>query len=106
MFKNDLSIVWIRQQIDPPIVRNSDYHLNFENGVFAIEKIRWQIDKPIKAILATADRSEQVAKICTKKDIILMHKPLKPAILRAILTRVDTNPTAKQEDMLEDLSEL
>lgn len=67
----------------------ADYHLNFENGVFAIEKIRWQIDHPIKAILATADRSEQVVKVCQAKDITLMYKPLKPAILRAILARLD-----------------
>lgn len=67
----------------------ADYHLNFENGVFAIEKIRWQIDHPIKAILVTADRSEQVVKVCQAKDITLMYKPVKPAILRAILTRID-----------------
>ncbi|PCI88136.1 MAG: hypothetical protein COB24_03315 [Hyphomicrobiales bacterium] len=71
----------------------ADYHLNFENGVFAIEKIRWQIDKPIKAILATADRSEQVVKVCQAKDITLMYKPLKPAILRAILARIDAENT-------------
>ena len=75
----------------------ADYHLNFENGVFAIEKIRWQIDKPIKAILATADRSEQVVKVCQAKDITLMYKPLKPAILRAILARIDAEKfTGKQ----------
>ncbi len=72
----------------------ADYHLNFENGVFAIEKIRWQVDKPIVAILATADRSEQVAKICRKKDIILMSKPIKPAVLRAVLTRAGSDKPA------------
>lgn len=74
-----------------PDVIIADYHLNFENGVFAIEKIRWQIDHPIKAILATADRSEQVMKVCQAKDITLMYKPLKPAILRAILARVEVD---------------
>lgn len=79
----------IEQSGNVPDVIIADYHLNFENGVFAIEKIRWQIDRPIKAILATADRSEQVVKVCQAKDITLMYKPLKPAILRAILGRVE-----------------
>ncbi len=68
-----------------------DYHLNFENGVFAIEKIRWQIEHPIIAILATADRSDTVVKVCNQKGITLMHKPIKPAVLRATLSRAGGN---------------
>ncbi|MCJ8323273.1 MAG: PAS-domain containing protein [Rhizobiales bacterium] len=85
--KDALALIKERGIVPDAII--ADYHLNFENGVFAIEKIRWQIDKPITAILATADRTEQVSKVCKNKDIILMYKPLKPAILRAILGRID-----------------
>lgn len=85
--KDALALMEERGVIPDAII--ADYHLNFENGVFAIEKIRWQINKPITAILATADRTEQVAKVCQNKDITLMYKPLKPAIMRAILGRID-----------------
>jgi CheY-like chemotaxis protein len=71
----------------PPDVIIADYHLDSENGVAAIRALRERFGRNIPAILATADRSPEVRDAAAGEDAVMMNKPLKPAPLRAQLTR-------------------
>ena len=71
----------------PPDVIIADYHLDFGDGVAAIRALRERFGRSTPAILATADRSPEVRDEAARADVIVMTKPLKPAPLRAQLTR-------------------
>ena len=49
--------------------------------------MRERFGRSIAAILATADRSPEVRDEAAREDVVVMNKPLKPAPLRAQLTR-------------------
>jgi CheY-like chemotaxis protein len=70
-----------------PDVIIADYHLDSGDGVAAIRASRMRYGRNIAAILATADRSPEVRDEAEREDIVVMNKPLKPAPLRAQLTR-------------------
>jgi CheY-like chemotaxis protein len=70
-----------------PDVIIADYHLDSGDGVAAIRALRERFGRPIPAILATADRSPEVRDAAAREDAVVMNKPLKPAPLRAQLTR-------------------
>jgi Na+/proline symporter/signal transduction histidine kinase/CheY-like chemotaxis protein len=65
----------------------ADYHLDEGDGLAAIAALRARLGFPVAAILATADRSREVREAAASADIALLNKPLKPAPLRAQLTR-------------------
>ena len=72
-----------------PSVILADYHLDQgETGITAIARIRQVYQHQIPAICITADRTEEVAKIVALEDALLLNKPLKPAALRATLSRL------------------
>jgi Na+/proline symporter/signal transduction histidine kinase len=71
----------------PPDVIIADYHLDQGNGVEAILALRRHLGRDVSAILATADRSQEVREEAAQADIVILNKPLKPAPLRAQLTR-------------------
>ena len=71
----------------PPDVIIADYHLDSGDGVAAIRAVRERFSRSISAILATADRSPEVRDEAAREDAVVMNKPLKPAPLRAQLTR-------------------
>jgi Na+/proline symporter/CheY-like chemotaxis protein len=70
-----------------PDVVIADYHLDQGDGVEAIRALRADIGRDVPAILATADRSLEVREDAARADVIILNKPLKPAPLRAQLTR-------------------
>jgi CheY-like chemotaxis protein len=70
-----------------PDVIIADYHLDSGNGVAAILSLRERFRPTTPAILATADRSLEVRDEAARADVLVMYKPLKPAPLRAQLTR-------------------
>ena len=70
-----------------PDVILADYHLDSGDGVAAIGAVRERFGRSIAAILATADRSPEVRAEASRENIVVMNKPLKPAPLRAQLTR-------------------
>ena len=70
-----------------PDVIIADYHLDSGDGVAAIRALRERFGRSIAAILATADRSPEVRDEAEREDVVVMNKPLKPAPLRAQLTR-------------------
>jgi Na+/proline symporter/signal transduction histidine kinase len=64
-----------------------DYHLDAGNGIDAIGALRWRFGAELPAILITADRSPHVREDARARDIQVLHKPLKPAALRALLAQ-------------------
>ena len=65
----------------------ADYHLDQGDGIEAIRALRETLKRPVPAILATADRSPEARDEAARHDIVILHKPLKPAPLRAQLAR-------------------
>ena len=64
----------------------ADYHL--DSGVLGIEavnRIRHKIGRDVPAILITADRTEPTAQAAVKSKCELLHKPIRPAELRALM---------------------
>ena len=71
----------------PPDIVIADYHLDDGDGLAAIAAIRVKLGAAIPAVLATADRSVEVRDACAAAEVALLNKPIKPAPLRALLTR-------------------
>ena len=63
-----------------------DYHLDEGNGIEAIEALRARCGN-LPAILITADRSPMVRERARDEGVQLLHKPIKPAALRALLAQ-------------------
>ena len=63
-----------------------DYHLDRGNGIDAILALRERCGD-VPAILITADRSPTVREQARAHGIQVLHKPIKPAALRALLTQ-------------------
>lgn len=73
-----------------------DYHLDEGTGVDAVVSLRWKFGANLPAILITADRSRAVRAEAEDKDIELLNKPVKPAVLRARLSRHHSSPQAAE----------
>jgi Na+/proline symporter/signal transduction histidine kinase/CheY-like chemotaxis protein len=63
-----------------------DYHLDQGNGIEAILALRRRFGD-LPAILITADRSPDVRELARSEGVQVLHKPLKPAALRALLAQ-------------------
>ena len=63
-----------------------DYHLDHGNGIEAIIELRRRYGD-LPAILITADRSPTVRERARAEGIQVLHKPIKPAALRALLAQ-------------------
>lgn len=61
-----------------------DYHLDGGHGIEAVMGLRWKLGR-LPAVLITADRSGKVRAAAAAADMMVLHKPIKPAALRAIL---------------------
>ena len=64
-----------------------DYHLDDGNGIDAIAALRRRFGIDLPAILITADRSRTCARRPRAQARMVLHKPLKPAALRALLAQ-------------------
>jgi Na+/proline symporter/signal transduction histidine kinase/CheY-like chemotaxis protein len=63
-----------------------DYHLDDGNGIEAIIALRRRYGD-LPAILITADRSPAVREQAREENVQVLHKPIKPAALRALLAQ-------------------
>jgi Na+/proline symporter/signal transduction histidine kinase len=63
-----------------------DYHLDHGNGIEAIVTLRRRYGD-LPAILITADRSPTVREQAREASIQVLHKPIRPAALRALLAQ-------------------
>jgi CheY-like chemotaxis protein len=64
-----------------------DYHLDDGNGIDAIGELRRCFGADLPAILITADRSRHVREDARAQNIQVLHKPIKPAALRALIAQ-------------------
>jgi signal transduction histidine kinase len=71
----------------PPDAILADYHLDDGDGIDAIVALRWRFDPRTPAALITADRSDDMRLRAFQKDVLVLNKPLKPAVLRAMLAQ-------------------
>lgn len=65
-----------------------DYHLDGETGLGAIARLRTRFGPATAAVLVTADRSSEVRQAAEAAEVPVLNKPVKPAMLRAVLTRL------------------
>ncbi|MHC5654389.1 hybrid sensor histidine kinase/response regulator [Stappia sp.] len=79
-----------------PDVLIVDYHLDEGTGVDAVVQLRWKLGAEIPAILVTADRSRSVRAEAAERDIDMLNKPVKPAVLRAYLARLRATASAAE----------
>ncbi|MCC2690711.1 MAG: pleC 4 [Rhizobiaceae bacterium] len=73
--------------VRPDIVL-ADYHLDGENGFDAIRTLKKIHGFATPAILITADRSGEVRQAAELMEVPVINKPLKPAVLRSMMTRL------------------
>lgn len=66
----------------------ADYHLGDGTGIEAIDRVRAVLDAELPCLLVTADRSAEVRALAEGKDIVVQNKPVRPASMRAWLTRL------------------
>ncbi|GAB2792055.1 hypothetical protein GCM10027040_17710 [Halomonas shantousis] len=66
----------------------ADYHLDNEiTGMMALEALEELCQGPVPGIVITADRTDEVAEEVRRGGYHLLLKPVRPAALRALLTR-------------------
>ncbi len=69
---------------DPDIIL-ADYHLETGTGIDVIEAVR-AIHGDIPCVLVTADRTAAVKAQADERGIAMLHKPVRPAGLRSVLS--------------------
>ncbi len=69
-----------------PEILLADFHLNFGTfGTQAIERVRAAFDPNLPAIVITADRSSEITAAARALNCEVLHKPIRPAELRALM---------------------
>src|SRR5690606_13015140 len=71
-----------------PDIILADYHLDGETGLDLIGKLRARFGEATPAVLVTADRSNEVREAADLMDVSVINKPLKPAVLRSLMTQL------------------
>jgi len=67
----------------------ADYHLNDgQTGVQALKSLEQNAQQTISGIIITADRTDEIAAEVNAAGFMLLHKPVKPAALRAMMMRL------------------
>jgi Na+/proline symporter/signal transduction histidine kinase len=77
----------LSQLTSSPNIILADYHLDEATGVDAIEALRLHFDRPIPAIVISADNSEAVMQHVETAHALFLSKPVAPAALRNLMRR-------------------
>ncbi|WP_227367584.1 NahK/ErcS family hybrid sensor histidine kinase/response regulator [Halomonas sp. M20] len=78
----------LRHLEEDPDAILADYHLDNEvTGLMALEALDERSEGSVPGIVITADRTEEVAEEIKRAGYHLLLKPVRPAALRALLTR-------------------
>ena len=77
----------IESDTEAPDIVLVDYHLEKATGIDVVEVLRDAHGEQLAAVLITADRSDEVKKQAEAANILILNKPVKPAALRAIISR-------------------
>jgi CheY-like chemotaxis protein len=73
----------------PPELIVCDYQLRVGvTGIEAIQHIRMAAQCPVPAVLVTGDTTPEVLRAANEHGLPLLHKPVSPAKLRALLARL------------------
>ena len=84
---SEQAVGWLAEQGVPDLIL-ADYHLDNETGLDAIERLRRAAGISVAAALITADRSSEMRMAAGELDVAVLNKPLKPAMLRIMMTRL------------------
>lgn len=76
----------VRQMPSVPDMVLADYHLQDETGIEAVRKLRATFGEELACVLVTADRTPAVRSLAEEEDMPVLHKPVRPAALRAMLS--------------------
>ncbi|MCA1924780.1 MAG: response regulator [Thiobacillus sp.] len=79
---------WLVSLERAPDVIVTDYRLPDDDGLAAITRLRQHFGRDIPAILLTGDTAPETLQRITQAGLPLLHKPLRPAKLRALLTHL------------------
>ena len=75
----------------------SDYHLsNGRNGIGEIEALRAEFRNTIRAFLISGDTAPEQLRSARASGYHLLHKPLRPMALRAIINQLLKNPQSAE----------
>ena len=78
----------VRAENFVPDIILADYHLNeTDTGLMALEQLEAIWDKPVPAIVITADRTDSIKQEIANAGALLLNKPVKPAALRAMISK-------------------
>ncbi len=73
----------------PPEIILADYQLDDgKNGLDTMDRIRKKLKRPIPGILVTAVNTEEIKEEVRRRGYQILHKPIKPAGLRAMINKV------------------
>jgi signal transduction histidine kinase/CheY-like chemotaxis protein len=82
-----------------PEVLLSDFRLSGETGLDVVRALRQAFpDQPMAAVLITADTADDTVRAIREQGLHLLHKPLRPARLRALLTQLLRPPGGEAGD--------
>ncbi|QQV77537.1 PAS-domain containing protein [Sphingomonas aliaeris] len=85
----DATAAVAKAAIARPTVLIADYHLDDDaTGDAAIDAVRASCNADIPAIMITADRTPELRDRLSARGLHVLQKPVKPAQLRALLTRL------------------
>jgi CheY-like chemotaxis protein len=81
----------------PPDVMISDYHLpGGKTGIEVIERLRSVLSAPVPAFLISGDTDPDALRAARAKGYHLLHKPVEPMALRAMLSQVLKKPRVER----------
>jgi len=79
---------WLDSVGRPPDVIVSDYRLPDGDGIDVVMRLRHRYGHDLPAILITGDTAPETIQRIGQAGFPLLHKPLRPAKLRALLTHL------------------
>ena len=79
----------------PPELIVCDYWLTNETGLDAIERVRAAIGERVPAVVVTAETSRSVLLAAQAAGTPLLHKPVSPLKLRALLAQLLSHPDSE-----------
>ena len=84
---DDTVITSLAEHANPPDVIISDYHLrDGKTGIEMITELRKSFSASVPAFLMSGDTDAEPQRIARAKGYVLLHKPVDPMALRAMLT--------------------
>jgi len=81
-----------RTQLKVPSLALIDYHLDIDqNGIEVFKRMQQMWGRKVPGIVITADHTQQARSHAMEEGLLMLPKPVKPAALRALMTRALSN---------------